>query len=163
MRKQNKRAAKRKMQLDNLYALVQAPAIGSTAFLLSCLACVSCFGSFAPLLSCLGSFTHLLPLFAYPITPTALLSYLMLASVPRSTVVLLLLPVLSPTPPHLVSITVRTFKQVLSDKLLCRRSTTPIEFFHPFPPFNLLPDKTNRKRTCDIAFNNSRQIAGNHD
>ena len=81
--------------------------------------------------------------------------------VPRSLAVLLPLPVFSLTPPYLASTAFRTFKQALSDELL-RHSTSHIELFCPFPSLGLLLDKTNRKRTLDIAFINSRPLAGNH-
>ena len=152
----------RKTQLDNLYALVWALAAGSAAFSLSCLALVSHFRSFTPLLSSLGSSTCPSSLLACPGTPTALLSYFMPAPVLGSPDVLLFLPVLRLALPHLASTTLKTFKQALSDKFLRHCSTSLVEFFCLFPLFDSLHDKTNRKQTFDIAFINSCLVASNH-
>ena len=161
VRKQNKCAAKKKGRLNNICTPLRAPAAGSAALLLSCPTLVSRLGSSALLLSCLRSPTHLSPLAACLEIPTVLLSYLMLAPVHGSPAVFLLLPVVGPTPPHLASTAFRTFQQDLSDKFL-RYSISPAEFLCPFPPFGLLPDKTNHKRTFNIAFINSCPFAGNH-
>lgn len=161
MRKQNDCIAKKKARLDNLRASVQAPAADSAVLLLFCPASVSCSGSFASLSSCPGSPTCLLPLPDCPKTPTALLSRLIPAPVPRSLAVLSPLLMLGLTPPHLASTALKTFKQALSNELL-RRSTSFAESLCPFPPLGSLPNKTDRKRTFDIAFINSRPLAGNH-
>ena len=144
MRKENKRTAKKKVQLDNLRAPIQAPAPGSTAMLSSCPALVSCSRSPNFLLSHSRSPTHLLPLFAYLRTPIALLSYFMLALVSGSLAVLLLLLVLGLTPLYLIFTALRTFKQALSNKSL-RCSTNLAEFLYLFSLLGLLLAKTDRK------------------
>lgn len=145
MTKQNKRVAKKKTELDNLRTYVQAPAADSAALLSSC-----------P-----RSPTYLLSFPTSSGTPTALLSCLVPASVPRSLAILLLFAVLGPTSPHLVSTALRTFKQALSDKPL-RGSTSPIEPFCLFLPLRFLPNKTNHKQTFDIVFINSHPLTSNH-
>lgn len=102
--------AKKKARLDNLRALVQALTASFRAFLLSCPALVSCFGSPALLLSCLGSLTCFFSLLSYPETPTTLFSRLVLPLIPGSPAVLLPLPVLNPTPSHFLSTALRKFK-----------------------------------------------------
>ena len=109
VRKKNKCTVKRKAQLDNLRALVQALAAGSAALLSSCLALVFCLRSLAPLSSCLGSPTCLLLLLACFETPTTSSRFLPL-SVLRSPAVLLAFFVLCPAPPHLASTVLRIFK-----------------------------------------------------
>lgn len=163
MRKQNKRVAKRKSQLDNLHTPVRAPVAGFTALLLPCLWSLTCL---LPLPACLGTPTALSshavpPLPVYLWTPITLMSCPLLAPVPRSPAVLLLLPMLGLTFPHLASTTLRTFKRALSDDFL-RRSTSFAESLCPVPLFSLLPNKTNRKRIFNIAFINSCPLAGNH-
>lgn len=153
--------AKGKAQLDNLCPPVRVPVASSAAFLLSSPALVSCFRSSVPLLSNLGSSICLSPLPAYLKTPIALLSYLMPALVSRSLTVLLFLSVLSLTPPHLISTTLRIFKQALSYKFL-HDSTSSAESFCLIPPLSLFLDKTDCKRTFDITFINFCLLAGNH-
>lgn len=97
VRKQNKRAVKRKTQLNNLHASEQAPATSFAALLLSYSASVFCFKSFAPLLSCLRSLTYFL-------------SYLMPAPIPESLAVLLLFLVFGPALLYLAFTVLRTFK-----------------------------------------------------
>ena len=140
---------------------MQAPAAGSAALLLFCSALVSHLRSPALLSSCSGSHTCLLPLFACSKTPIALSSCPVPAPVPGSPAVLLPLPVLGPTPPHLVYTALKTFKRALSDKPW-RRSTSPAKPLCPVPPLGLLPGKTDCKRTFDTAFINSRQLPGNY-
>lgn len=77
IRKENKRATKKKMQLNNLHAPIRALAASSTTRLLFCPAFVSCLGSFAPLLSYFTFLTYLLPLLACLGNSTILLSSLM--------------------------------------------------------------------------------------
>lgn len=79
-----------------------------------------------------------------------------------SLAVLLLLLVLGLATPHLAFLALRTFKRVLSDESLHHYSISLIELLYLFPPLSLLPNKTDRKRTFDIAFINSCQLAGNH-
>ena len=145
MRKQNKRAAKKKARLDNLRAPVRAPAAGSAAFLLS-----------RP-----ESSTRLSLFLARPGTPTALSSRFMPAPISRSPAVLSLLSVLSQSPPHLASTALRTFKRALSAEAL-RRSTSLAKPLCPFLPLSSLLDKTKCKRIFDTAFINSCPLADNH-
>ena len=145
VRKQNKRTARRKTELNNLRAAVRDPAPGFTALLSS-----------YP-----GSLTCWLPLPARPGTPTALLSRLVRVPVPGSPAVLLPLPVLGPTPPHLASTAFRTFKQALSDEFL-RCSASFAESLCLFPLLGLLPNKTDCKWTFNTVFINSVLLAGNH-
>ena len=161
MGKQNKRAAKRKAQHDNLRTSVQAPTTGSAALLLSYLALISCFRFPASLFFCPGSSTCSSPLPACPVILTVLSSRSFPAPIPKSPAVLLLLPVLGPTSPYLASTSLKTFKQTLSNEFL-RRSTSFAELLCPFLPLGLLPNKTNHKRTFDIAFINSCLLAGNY-
>lgn len=155
IRKQNKRVAKRKAQLNNLYALMRAPTADSAAWLLSSPTLISCLESLTLLLSCPWSPTYLSPLS----TP---ISHLVPTPIPTSLALLFLLLVLGPAPPYLASSVLRIFKQVLSDKLLYCCSTSLAELFCPFPLLSLLPDKTNRKRIFDIVFINSRLLASNY-
>lgn len=160
VKKQNKRAVKRKPRLINLLAFVRALATGFAAPLLSHCAPVSCFGSPASLTFCPGSSTCLSPLFPCLRTRSALSSRLVSALVPRSQAILSSLPMLSSTPPHLTSTALRIFKQTLLNKSL-HRSTSLEESFCPVPPLGLLPDKTDCKQTFDIAFINSCLLTGN--
>lgn len=161
VRKQNKRAAKRKMQLDNFCASMQALTASSTALLLPCPSFVSWLGSLAFLSSCPRSPTCLSLFSTYSGTPIALLSCFLLASGFRSPVILLSLPILSLTSSYLASIDFKTVKWALLDKPL-HYSTTFVELLYLFPPLNLLPDKTDCKQTFDIAFINSRLLADNY-
>lgn len=145
MRKQNNRTAKIKVQLDNLRTSREAPAAGSATLLLSCSGSPTCL---SPILACLE-------------TLIALSSCLVPAPVLGFLAVLLLFPLLSPTPPHLASIALRTFNKTLSNELLCG-STTFAEPFYLFLPPGLLPNKTDCKRTFDRTFINFRLLAGNH-
>lgn len=79
-----------------------------------------------------------------------------------SLAVLLLLLVLGLVAPHLAFLALRTFKRVLSDESLHRYSISLVELLYLFPPLGLLPNKIDYKRTFDIAFINSCQLAGNH-
>ena len=149
MRKQNKRAAKRKARLDKLSTPMRTPVASSAALLSSRPTLVSCHGSSAPLSSCLRFLTRLL-------------SCPMPAPVPRSPAVLLPLHVLGSAPLHLVSSTLRIFKQALSNELLRRRLTSPAELFCLFPLLGSLSDKTDYKQTLDISFINSCLLVDNH-
>ena len=159
--KQNKRAAKRKARLDNLFAPIRAPASGFTAFLLFFAALVSCPTSPAPLSSRLRSLTYLSHLFTCLGTSTALLSRLIPAWLFGSLAVLLPLFVLDQTPLHLAYTAFRTFKLALSNEPL-RRSTFPVEFFCPFLPLDSLSIKTDHKQAFAITFINSGSLAGNY-
>lgn len=156
VRKQNKCVAERKARLDNLHAPVRAPAAGSAACSSSRPAPVSRPGSPAPSSSRLGSPTRSSPL------PSPI-SRPLPAPVLGSPAVLSSLPVLGPAPPHLTSSSLRIFKRALSDEPLRRRSTSPAQLLCLFPPLGSLSDKTDRKRTFDKAFINSRLLASNHD
>ena len=161
VRNQNKRAVKKKTRLDNLRTAVRASTAGSTALLSFCHAPIFYPRSPAPSSSCSGSPTWLSPLPACLGTPTVLSSHFMPTPVLASPTALTPLSMLGPTPPHLASTAARTFEQAFSDELLCR-STSPAEFFCPFLPLGLLLKKTDRKRTFDTAFINSRPLASNH-
>lgn len=152
---------KKKAQLDNSRAFIQDSAAGSTAFLLFYLAFVSCFRFLAPLSSYLRSLTYLSPLFASSGTLTALLSYFIPALVSKSLAVFSFLSMFGPTPSYLAFTTLKTFKKTLLDTLL-RCSTNFVEFICLFLPLNLLPNKTDYKRTFDITFINSCPFAGNY-
>ena len=120
MRKQNKRAAKRKAQLGNLRTPVWAPVASFAALLLFCSALVSHLESPASLSSCPGSLTCSSPLLACSGTPTVLLSCPIPAPILGSPAVLSPFPVLGPTPLYLASTAFRIFKKALSDKPLRR-------------------------------------------
>ena len=162
MKKQNKHAAKKKAQLDNLHAPVRASAAGSATFLLSWLASISCSKSATSLSSRSGSLTCLSPLPTCLETPTTLLSCSMPAPILGFLVVLLHFPMLGLVPPYLISIAFKTFKQSLSDKFLRRNSTNPAELFCLFPLFGSFSNKTDCKRTFDITFINSCPLASNY-
>ena len=162
VRKQNKRAAKRKAQLDNLYAPIRAFADSSAAFSLFCLAFISHPGSPAFLLSCLRSFNYLFFFCAYFRTFTALSSRLLPALVFESPAVLSPLLMLDPASFYLASTAFRTFKQVLLDDLLRRGLTRHAELLCLFLFFGSLRHKINRKWTFDITFISFCLLAGNH-
>lgn len=162
VRKQNKRAAKKKMQLDNLRASIRAPAASSVAFLSSLLTTVSYLGFSAPFSFCLGSLTCLSSLLTCPGTHIAFLFCFLPAPVPESLAVFSFLLVLGPVSPHLTFTTFRIFKRALSDELLRRHSTSFAELLCPFPPLGSLSDKTNGKQTFNIAFINFCPLTGNH-
>lgn len=145
MRKQNDCTAKIKVQLDNLRTSRKAPATGSATLLLSSSGSPTCL---SPILACLETLIALSSCFV----PAPVLGF---------PAVLLLFPLLSPTPPHLASIALRTFNKTLSNEFLCR-STTFAEPLYLFLPSGLLPNKTDCKRTFDTAFINFRLLAGNH-
>lgn len=134
---------------------MRAPAASSTVFLLSYFVLVSCARSFVLLLSHPASFTHLLLLLVCSKTFIALLSCPLPAPVLESPGVLLLLLMFGPVFPHLALTTLRKFKQALSNKFLHCYSSNFAKLLCPFPPFGLLPDKTNCKRTFNTVFINS--------
>lgn len=149
MKKQNEHVGKRKMQFNNFYALMRVFVASYAAFLLCCLIFVSFLGSSAPFSFCLGS-------------PTCLSSCPMPTLVLRSPTILLFFFMLSPAPPYLAYTAFKTFRQALLDEFLCYRLTNFTNLLCPFLPFGLLLDKTNRKRTFDLAFVNSCPLDGNH-
>ncbi len=72
--------------------------------------------------------------------------------------------ILGPALTCLISSTLKIFKRALSDKPLGRQSTSLslVEPRYPFPPLGPLPEKSNCKRSFDMAFINSRPLARNH-
>lgn len=162
MKKKNKCAAKRKAQLDNLFALVRAPAASFAALLLSYSALISCPKFFTPLLSRFGCSTYLLPLLACPEILITSFSRLVPTLVPVFSAILLLFFVLGSILLHLTSKAFKAFKQALLYEFLHCRSTSPAKSLYQFPLLALLPDKTDCKRNFDTTFLKSRLRAGNH-
>lgn len=72
--------------------------------------------------------------------------------------------ILDPALTYLISLVVKRFKLVLSDKSLCCCSTSPnlIEPFYPFPTLVLLFEKNNCKQLFDMVFINSHSLNGNY-
>ena len=110
VRKQNKRAAKKKARLNNICILMQALAGGSAVLLLSCPTPVFCSGSSAPLLPCFGSPICPSSLFSCLKTAIILSHCLVLAPVLRFLAGLLPLLVLGPAHLHLASTVLKTIK-----------------------------------------------------
>ena len=95
------------------------------------------------------------PTFLSPLVPTLLsLSVPALASC----------AMLGSAPTQLISSTLRTFKQALSDKPFGCQSTSPRppEHLCLFLILGPLPEKSNCKRLFDMAFINSHPLAVNH-
>lgn len=110
MRKQNKRAGKKKAQLDSLSAPVWNLIASSATFLLFCVTLICCFGSPALLSSCFGSSTCLSPFFACLETPIALSSRFLPTLILGSSAILLPFFMLSAASCHLASIALKTLK-----------------------------------------------------
>ena len=162
VKKQNKRAPKRKTQLDNLFALVWVPVGGFAALLSFHPILILCFGSPTLLSSYFGSPTYLLLFLICPEIPTALLSCFVPAPVPGFLAALLSFSVDGPGLLYLPSTALGIFKQVLSDQFLYCCSTSPVKTLCLFLPLGLLPNKTDCNQTFNIAFINSCPLASNH-
>lgn len=104
---------------------------------------------------------------SYP-RSSALSSYCLIPilSISRHGILALLLPLLVlDLPLSLESSLFKIFKQLWSDELWPRVSTSPAKPLHPFQALGLYNPTNNneRKQNFDPMFTNSRLLAGNHD
>lgn len=108
--------------------------------------------------SCLKTLNTLL---FYPRTPIALSSYYLFAFNAEFFAILLLFSLFYSTLTYLISVLLRTLKQILLEKILCCCLTSFAEFLFLFLTFSLLFKRRNCKQTFNIIFLKSYPIACN--
>lgn len=159
------------------------PALSSLPVLaLSCAIISALWSSLIPALSCLSVFA--LSSFFLPVllsSPILALSYLLLPTLLSSLMPVLLSPliptlssllmsavssrfVFGPALTYLISLALKTFKQVLLSEFLCYCSTSPspVELLCLFPTLGSLPKKNNCKWSFNTALINSHLLTGNY-